>query len=189
MASAAKRRHIAKQKASTTVAAQEPKPDDPTHALKNQWRKRGIIIMNSEFEHMNPGTFKYLVETADQLEEPIFIDPNAGESQRVHLKLDRNDKIPRKAAARKLLLGSNNNDMANMIEKHIKTKYGAEIVQGAKNEAPLANFVSLLRCIDNIPAHYTVQDFAREVLQILVETPKSCAEKLKKTFGKDHALL
>ena len=37
--------------------------------------------MNSEFKHMNQGTFEYLVETADQLEEPIFIDPNAGESQ------------------------------------------------------------------------------------------------------------
>ena len=76
MASAAKRRHVAKQKASTTAAAQQPKPDDPTDALKNQWKKRGIIIMNSEFKHMNQGTFEYLVETADQLEEPIFIDPN-----------------------------------------------------------------------------------------------------------------
>ena len=111
MASAAKRRHVAKQKASTTAAAQQPKPDDPTHALKNQW-KRGIIIMNSEFKHMNQGTFEYLVETADQLEEPIFIDPNAGESQQVHLKLNRNEKIPRNAAARKLLLGSDDNDMA-----------------------------------------------------------------------------
>ena len=96
--------------------------------------------MNSEFKHMNQGTFEYLVETADQLEEPIFIDPNAGESQRVHLKLNRNEKIPRNAAARKLLLGSDDNDMANAIEKHINTKYGAEIVQGAKNEAPLAKF-------------------------------------------------
>ena len=35
MASAAKRRHVAKQ-ASTIAAAQQPKPDDPTDALKNQ---------------------------------------------------------------------------------------------------------------------------------------------------------
>ena len=59
-----------------------------------------------------------------------------------------------------------------------------KIVQGAKNEAPLANFVSLLKCIDNVPAHYTVQDFAREVLQLLVETPKSCVEKLEKHLEK-----
>ena len=51
----------------------------------------------------------------------------------------------------------------NAIEKHINTKYGAEILQGPKKDAPLANFVSLLKCIDNIPAHYTVEDFAREV--------------------------
>ena len=78
MASAAKRRHIAKQKASTTAAAQQPKPDDPTDALKNQWKKRGIIIMNSEFKHMNQGTFEYLVETADQLEEPIPLTQTPG---------------------------------------------------------------------------------------------------------------
>ena len=78
MASAAKRRHIAKAKAS--AAAQPPKADDPAQVLKNQWKKRGIIIMNSEFKHMHPGTFQYIVEKADTLEEPIFIDPNAGES-------------------------------------------------------------------------------------------------------------
>ena len=33
-----------------------------------------------------------LIEMADQLEEPIFFDPNAGESQRVHLKLNRMKK-------------------------------------------------------------------------------------------------
>ena len=140
--------------------------------------------MNSEFQHMSQGTYQYLVEKADNLDDPLFIDPNAGESQRVHRKLHRDDQIPRNSAARKLLLGSGDNDMAEAIEKYINTKYNSEIVQGAKNEAPLANFVSLLKCIDNVPAHYTVQDFAREVLQLLVETPKSCAEKLEKHLEK-----
>ena len=83
-----------------------------------------------------------------------------------------------------MLLGSGDNDMAEAIEKYINTKYNAVVVQGAQREAPLANFVSLLKCIDNVPAHYTVQDFAREVLQLLVETPKSCAEKLEKHLEK-----
>ena len=83
-----------------------------------------------------------------------------------------------------MLLGSGDNDMAEAIEKYINTKYNAVVVQGAQKEAPLANFVSLLKCIDNVPGHYTVQDFAREVLQLLVETPKSCAEKLEKHLEK-----
>ena len=62
--------------------------------------------MNSEFKHMNQGTFEYLVEMADQLEEPIFIDPNAMESQRVHLSCIGMKKSLRNAAARKLLVGS-----------------------------------------------------------------------------------
>ena len=74
--------------------------------------------------------------------------------------------------------------MAEAIEKYINTKYNAVVVQGAQREVPLANFVSLLKCIDNVPAHYTVEDFACEVLQLLVETPKSCAEKLEKHLEK-----
>ena len=84
---------------------------------------------------------------------------------------------------------SDDNDMANAIEKHINTKYGAEIVQGAKNEAPLANFVSLLKCIDNIPAYYTVEDFAREVLQILVETLNPVPRNLKNIWKRLRALI
>ena len=182
MASAAKRRHIAK--ATAAAAAKPPKPNDPVEAVKNQWKKRGIVIMNSEFQHMSQGTFQYLVEQADNLDDPLFIDPNAGESQRIHRKCSPNQKIPRNSAAKKLLPGSGDNDMAEAIEKYINTKYKAVVVQGAQREAPLANFVSLLKCIDNVPAHYTVRDFAREVLQLLVETPKSCAEKLEKHLEK-----
>ena len=182
MAAAAKRRHIDKAKAA--ASSQPPKTNDPVQLLKDQWKKRGIVIMNSEFKHMHQGTFQYLVDKADELAEPLYIDPNAGESQRVHQKCTVIETIPRNSAAKKLLLGSGDNDMAEAIEKYINTKYNAVVVQGAQREAPLANFVSLLKCIDNVPAHYTVQDFAREVLQLLVETPKSCAEKLEKHLEK-----
>ena len=140
--------------------------------------------MNSEFKHMHEGTFQYLVDKANELEEPLYIDPNAGQSQRVHQKCTVIETIPRNSAAKKLLLGSGDNDMAEAIEKYINTKYNCVVVQGAQREAPLANFVSLLKCIDNVPGHYTVQDFAHEVLQLLVETPKSCAEKLEKHLEK-----
>ena len=90
MAAAAKRRHIDKAKAA--ASSQPPKPNDPVQLLKDQWKKRGIVIMNSEFKHMHQGTFQYLVEKADELAEPLYIDPNAGESQRVHQKCTVNEK-------------------------------------------------------------------------------------------------
>ena len=37
--------------------------------------------MHSEFQHMSQGTFQYLVEKADDLDDPLYIDPNTGESQ------------------------------------------------------------------------------------------------------------
>ena len=57
----------------------------------------------------------------------------------MHLRPDKNETIPRNNVDKKLLLGSGDNDMANAIEKHINTKYQCEVVQGAKNEGPLAN--------------------------------------------------
>ena len=36
----------------------------------------------------------------------------------------------------------------------------------------------MLKCIDNIPAHYTVKDFACEVLQLMVNMPEACAKEL-----------
>ena len=79
---------------------------------------------------------------------------------------------------KKLLLGSGDNDMATAIDQHVQKVLGSKIVYGAKYESPLSSFVSLLKCIDNIPAHYTVKDFACEVLQLLVNTPEACAKEL-----------
>ena len=49
--------------------------------------KRGIVIMNSTFMPMAQEMFNYLCEQAEELDDPIFIDPNVGESQRVNQKL------------------------------------------------------------------------------------------------------
>ena len=43
--------------------------------LSQQWKKRGIIIMNSTFMPMAQEMFNYLCEQAEELDNPIFIDP------------------------------------------------------------------------------------------------------------------
>ena len=78
---------------------------------------------------------------------------------------------------KKLLLGSGDNDMATAIDWHVQNVLGSKIVYGAKHESALSSFVSLLKCIDNVPAHYWVEDFAREVLQLLVNTPEACVKE------------
>ena len=155
------------------------KADDPVSKLNQQWKKHGVVIMDSTFLPMSQEMFNYLCEEAEDLDDPIFIDPNVGESQRVNQKLYVDPALEKNSAAKKLLLGSGDNDMATAIDRYVQTVLGSKIVYGAKNESPLSSFVSLLKCIDNVPAHYRVEDFAREVLQLLVNTPEACAKELK----------
>ena len=155
------------------------KQDDPISKLNQQWKKRGVVIMDSTFLPMSQEMFNYLCEEAEDLEDPIFIDPNVGESQRVNQKLYVDPAVEKNSVAKTLLLGSGDNDMATAIDRHVQNVLGFKIIYGAKNESALSSFVSLLKCIDNIPAHYQVEDFAREVLQLLVNTLEACAKELK----------
>ena len=154
------------------------KDDDPMSKLSQQWKKCGVIIMNSTFMPMAQEMFNYLCEQAEELDDPLFIDPNVGESQRVNQKLYVTPTVEKNSAAKKLLLGSGDNDMAMAMDQHVQKVLGSKIVYGAKYESPLSSFVSLLKCIDNVPVHYRVEDFAREVLQLLVNTPETCAKEL-----------
>ena len=86
--------------------------------------------------------------------------------------------MEKNTAAKKILLGSGNNDMAMAIDNHVQKVLGSKIVYGARYESPLSSFVSLLKSIDNIPAYYRVEDFAFEVLQLLVNTLEACAKEL-----------
>ena len=154
------------------------KADDPVSKLSQQWKKCGIVIMNSTFMPMAQEMFNYLCKQAEELDDPIFIDPNVGKSQRVNQKLYVTPDLEKNSAAKKLLLGSGDNDMATAIDEYVQKVLGSKIVYGAKYESPLSCFVSLLKCIDNVPAHYRVQDFAHEVLQLLVNTLEACAKEL-----------
>ena len=119
--------------------------------------------MNSTFMPMAQEMFNYLCEHAEELDNQIFIDPNVGKSQRFNQKLYVTPTVEKTSAAKKLLLGLGDNDMATAIDQHVQKVLGSKIVYGAKYESPLSPFVSLLKCIDNVPAHYRVEDFACEV--------------------------
>ena len=130
------------------------KADDPVSKLNQQWKKHGVVIMDSTFLPMSQEMFNYLCEEAEDLDNPIFIDPNVGESQRVNQKLYVDPALEKDSAAKKLLLGSGDNDMAMAIDRHVQNVLGSKIVYGPKNESALSSFVSLLKRINNVPAHY-----------------------------------
>ena len=94
--------------------------------------------------------------------------------------------MEKNSAAKKL--GSGDNDMTTAINRHVQNVLGSKIVYGAKNESALSSFVSLPKCIDNVPAHYRVEDFAHEVLQLLVNTLEACAKELKAHLHKTTRL-
>ena len=78
-----------------------------------------------------------------------------------------------------MLLGSSDNDLAEAIDRYIRVAFNSKIVYGAKKASPYAVYTSLLKCIDNVLAHYKVQDFARDVFELLVNIPEYCCEKLQ----------
>ena len=59
--------------------------------------------MNSTFMPMAQEMFNYLCEQAEELDDPIFIDPNVGESQRVNQKLYVTHDLEKNSAAKKTI--------------------------------------------------------------------------------------
>ena len=80
------------------------KADDPVSKLSQQWKKCGIVIMNSTFMPMAQEMFNYLCEQAEELDDPIFIDLNVGESQRVNQKLYVTPDLEKNSAAKNYYL-------------------------------------------------------------------------------------
>ena len=72
---------------------------------------------------------------AEELDDTIFIDQNVGKSQRVNQKLYIPPNVEKNSTAKKLLVGSGDNNMAMAINNHIQTVLGSKIVYGAKYDS------------------------------------------------------
>ena len=93
---ATRRKHKATKQTSKKV-------DNPVSKLSQQWKKHGIVIMNSTFMPMAQDMFNYLCKQAEELDNPIFIDPNVGKSQRVNQKLYVTPDLEENSAAKKTI--------------------------------------------------------------------------------------
>ena len=153
--------------------------NDPAIKLKNQWKDRGIVIMNSDFTGMSQNMYNFLLQKAQNMDDPELVEGGGTSSGRIHQSIHIDPKVEPTKACKKLLLGSGDITLAKAIDRYIRVTFEGKIVYGARKAGPYAAYTSLLTCIDNVPGHYKVEDFSREVFEALVNTPDYYCDKLQ----------
>ena len=134
--------------------------------------------MNSAFTTISHEMFEYLLEKAQKWMswwDTEVVQVAKFTNQYMWIK-----KLNTPEACKKLLLGSGDNDLAEAIQRYIiRVAFNSKIEYGAKKDGHYVVYILLLKCIDDVPAHYQVQDFARDVFELLVNTSEYCCEKLQ----------
>ena len=153
--------------------------NDPAIKLKKQWKDRGIVIMNSDLTGMSQNMYNFLLQKAQNMDDPELVEGGGTSSGRIHQSIHVDPKVEPTKACKKLLLGSGDNTLAEAIDRYIRVAFQGKIVYGARKAGPYAAYTSLLTCIDNVPGHYKVEDFSREVFEALVSTPDYYCHKLQ----------
>ena len=158
--------------------------NDPTVKLKKIWKERSFVIMYSDFTSMSHDMYNFLLEKAQNMEDLELVEHRGTTSGRIHQTIHVNLKVEQTKACKKLLLSSADNALAEATDRYIRVTFDGKIVYGAKKPGPYAAYTSLLTCFDNVPSHYKVEDFSREVFELLVNTPEYCCEKLQPQLDK-----
>ena len=122
------------------------------------------------------------------MEDPELVEHGGTTSGRIHQSIHVDLKVEPTKACKKLFLGSGDNALAEAIDRYIHVSFDGKIVYGAKKPGPYTVYTSLLTCFDNVLSHYKVEDFCREVFELLVNTPEYCCEKLQPHLDKTGRL-
>ena len=83
-----------------------------------------------------------------------------------------------------MLLQSEHNDLAHEAELHLKRKYNAKLVYGARSESNSSSLQSVMTCIDNVPDDYPFKYVTRALLHKLVTDWKTMSRLLKRHLDK-----
>ena len=160
--------------------------NDPTVKLKKIWKERSFVIMNSDFTSMSHDMYNFLLEKAQNMEDLELVEhgDTASGSGRIHQSIHVDPKVEPTKVCKKFLLGSGDIQLAEAIDRYIRVSFDGKKVYGTKKPGPYAVYTSLLTCFDNVPSHYKVEDFCREVFKLLVNTPEYCCEKLQRHLDK-----
>ena len=153
--------------------------NDPAIKLKKQWKDRGIVIMKFRLYGHVPEYVQFSLRKVQKMDDPELVEAGGTSSGRIHQSIHVDPKVECTKACKKLLLGSGDNTLAEAIDRYIRVAFEGKIVYGARQAGPYAAYTSLLTCIDNIPGHYKVEDFSREVFEALMNTPDYYCHKLQ----------
>ena len=93
--------------------------NDPTVKLKKQWKERSFVIMNSDFTSMSHDMYNFLLDKAQNMEDPELVEHGGTTSGRIHQTIHVNPKVEQMKACKKLLLGSGDNALAGAIDRYI----------------------------------------------------------------------
>ena len=114
--------------------------------------------MNLDFTSMSHDMYNFLLDKAQNMEDPELVEHGGTTSGRIHQTIHVNLKVEQTKACKKLLLGSGDNVLAEAIDRYIQVFFDGKIVYGAKKPGPYAVYTSLLTCYDNVLSHYKVKD-------------------------------
>ena len=140
--------------------------------------------MNSDFTSMSHDMYNFLLKKAQNMEDLELVEHGGTTSGRIHQTIHVDLKVEQTKACKRLLLSSGDNALAEAINRYIRVTFDGKIVYGAKKPGLYAAYTSFLTCFDNVPSHYKVEDFCREVFELLVNTPEYCCEKLQPHLDK-----
>ena len=59
--------------------------NDPAIKLKKQWKDRGIVIMNSDFTPMSQDMYNFLLQKAQNMDDPELVQGGGISSGRIYL--------------------------------------------------------------------------------------------------------
>ena len=135
---------------------------------------------------MSHDMYNFLLEKAQNMEDLELVEHGGttSGSGRIHQSIHVDPKVEPMKACKKLLLGSGDIQLAEAIDRYIHVSFDGKIVYGGKKPGPYAVYTFLLTCFDNVLSHYKVEDFCREVFELLVNTPEYCCEKLQPHLDK-----
>ena len=141
--------------------------------LKQLWEERGMAKFEQKFDTISDSVATKIKNKIKRLEKDYTI-PYEGSNPRYSIPRVTDGTYHMKNVnatdeTRLLLLSSGNNSSAEAIKEHLRIRYDAALVEGAKKKSANGSLQSILSQIDNVPSGYKVGDFSKQLAHFVVE--------------------
>ena len=153
-------------------------------ALGAAWAKQGAVVTVKPFDRITKNQAIDLAMEAQNWNNNAVIKGRPTDVQRLLTSSKALKDVERNGPCRKMLLQLEHNDLAHEAELHLKRKYNAKLVYGARSESNSSSLQSVMTCIDNVPDDYPFKYVTRALLHKLVTDWKTMSGLLKRHLDK-----